>query len=376
MPSSPKKLHEKPSPMTLMTEEEEGNIDDDGHNDDLKTTESESLMAGYNSDASTKSKSNSNHRRQAFEIEATHPIPPSSTSNNQKSFDESTNFTTSTRTRGFREDGDLEDVSDILDSIPTTTKLYAGTIRDADLDEMLGIDMDDPRLRSMGKPPNNSSKRTNKRDSGDWSFQSTTVGDGICCIPCCSKSQRDERKLGNIMILNQAIYRKTGFCVLGPHYLGVLFTASLLIFASQYFIRNAYTEVGPISTIICAIFALLTAVNLLLVSCTDPGVVKGIAGTSGNEYEGLNTGEEQGWRFCDYCSVYQPPGAMHCPDCNVCVEGYDHHCPWMGICIGKRNYKKFMRFNITWLSYLIYAVIWVTAIGPRMSKNPDPNPGE
>ena len=105
--------------------------------------------------------------------------------------------------------------------------------------------------------------------------------------------------------------------------------------------------------------------------------------------------------------MYQPPGAMHCPDCNVCVEGYDHHCPWMGICIGKRNYKKFMTFNITWLTYLIYAgetlaspysnikplryfvltslsiivetyhvVVWVTAIGPRMSKNPDPNPGE
>lgn len=300
MPSSPQKLNEKPSPMTSMTEEEE-DIDDDGYNDDLKTTESESLMAGCNSETSTKSESNSNHCRQAFEIEATHHIPPSPTSNKSKSFDGSTNFATSTRTRGFKEDGDLEDVSDILDSIPTTTKLYAGKIRDADLDEMLGIDMDDPRLRSMGgKTQNNSSRRTNKRDSGDMAFQSATVGDGICCIPCC-KSQRDERKLGNIMILNQAIYRKTRFCVLGPHYLGVLFTASLLIFASQYFIRNAYTEVGPISTIICAIFALLTAVNLLLVSCTDPGVVKGIAGTSGDEYEGLNTGEEQGWRFCDYC---------------------------------------------------------------------------
>jgi len=62
-------------------------------------------------------------------------------------------------------------------------------------------------------------------------------------------------------------------------------------------------------------------------------------------------------------SVYQPPDAVHCPECNVCVEGYDHHCPWMGTCIGKKNFTSFMVFNLTWLFYLLYAIIWVTLFG-------------
>jgi hypothetical protein len=67
-----------------------------------------------------------------------------------------------------------------------------------------------------------------------------------------------------------------------------------------------------------------------------------------------------------YYSVYQPPGAVHCPDCNVCIQGFDHHCPWMGTCIGEKNYKAFLAFNLTWLMYLFYAIVWVLNVGAQV----------
>ena len=70
------------------------------------------------------------------------------------------------------------------------------------------------------------------------------------------------------------------------------------------------------------------------------------------------------FHWCKY-RAYQPPDGAHCPDCDVCIEGYDHHCPWMGTCIGKKNKKPFIIFNATWLLYLCYTFIWVIAIGPQ-----------
>ena len=64
------------------------------------------------------------------------------------------------------------------------------------------------------------------------------------------------------------------------------------------------------------------------------------------------------------CPLRPSPDGAHCPDCNVCVAGYDHHCVWMGQCIGKRNYKQFIRFNIMWLYYAVFAVLWVLSLGP------------
>lgn len=36
----------------------------------------------------------------------------------------------------------------------------------------------------------------------------------------------------------------------------------------------------------------------------------------------------------------------------------------MGTCIGRNNFKQFVLFNITWLLYLMWAITWVSVLGP------------
>ena len=64
--------------------------------------------------------------------------------------------------------------------------------------------------------------------------------------------------------------------------------------------------------------------------------------------------------FCLVCEVVRQPGTMHCPDCDVCVKGFDHHCPWTGKCIGTGNLPYFYGFLMGVLGSILYIVICAT----------------
>ena len=65
-------------------------------------------------------------------------------------------------------------------------------------------------------------------------------------------------------------------------------------------------------------------------------------------------------KLCMTCMIFRPKRAVHCKDCNACVELFDHHCPFISNCVGKRNYKYFWFFvNLLWID-VIY-LIWVTS---------------
>lgn len=58
--------------------------------------------------------------------------------------------------------------------------------------------------------------------------------------------------------------------------------------------------------------------------------------------------------FCSKCQSYRPQGAIHCNDCDVCIEGYDHHCPWSGKCIGSKNVAVFHFFLFFLFLLMVY----------------------
>lgn len=204
-----------------------------------------------------------------------------------------------------------------------------------------------------------------------------------CCGGC--------RKVGNTHIVFPQLHARTGWGVVGPHWFGPACVAGIIAWASHYFISEAI-KIGPGTTTTCVLLTLATLWNLGSCSFRDPGIVMN---------HPSETVDLTKYRWCDFCkyvhtetvfdlsvhvvsvasispmvnvcflflvltSVYQPPDGSHCPDCNVCVEGYDHHCVWMGTCIGRGNYRHFLRFNLSWLIYLIYALSWVQVIAPSM----------
>jgi len=284
------------------------------------------------------------------------------------------------------DDGDDDDDSYTFENLlpPSTLKLYAGKNGkerkahiDDDLDELLGIDMDAIKLKKELDRKNREKKK--KMQQLKQSRNS-----------CCGKNSK--RRLGRVFIICPSIYMRFRCCVIGPHWFGVIFTVALLHTATYFFTKMAYKNIGVTSAAICIAFHVVSTVSLLLVSCTDPGIVRkrtmrSRAGKNdAHEYEGLVEndeygdddddddecrGPEEGWRYCAICDVHQPPTAAHCPDCQVCVDGYDHHCPWMGICIGKRNMKAFMTFNVVWLLYFFYATIWVVFLGESVMHTVD-----
>ncbi|KAL7436427.1 hypothetical protein ACHAXM_005199 [Skeletonema potamos] len=288
-----------------------------------------------------------------------------------------------------------EDIFDDVDDDEEIPRAEEDRITDQDLDRLLGPL---PSRRTVNTTASNnnhhpSSLEVDNCSNDDWSREKKTKkpsSDMIC--PCCPSMIRrgfgplfaTSTKVGNVFILSPRCYNQFGFGVCGPHWFGPVCCFGLETIATIYYYSLAKNNVGMISAVICLLFYIFGIISLCLVACSDPGIVRsvrggGVDGRGGldgagvgrngwNGYAGVSTAENNitaraGWRYCDLCSVYQPPDAVHCPECNVCIEGYDHHCPWMGQCIGKKNFTSFMMFNCSWLFYLLYAIIWVTFLG-------------
>jgi len=164
--------------------------------------------------------------------------------------------------------------------------------------------------------------------------------------------------IGNMQILFPEYFQRSGWGVLGPQWFGPTCVWLILVVATHFCINKASTF-GPGSVFFCFVFFGASTYLLTDVSLRDPGIClhKEIPAT-------VPSSEAGQWRWCDFCQVYQPPDGSHCPDCNVCIAGYDHHCVWMGTCIGRRNYRQFVRFNVSWLYYLAYLFLWLITLGP------------
>uniref|UniRef100_A0A7S1BLT0 Palmitoyltransferase n=1 Tax=Corethron hystrix TaxID=216773 RepID=A0A7S1BLT0_9STRA len=219
-------------------------------------------------------------------------------------------------------------------------------------------------------------------------------------------------KIGNCYVLMPRRYHATNYCpsvikdekesdaslwrwrgpVLGPHMCGFAFT-NILLHVASFFVTRSSLRTGPVFGGLSIAFWTTAAVMLLAVGTNDPGFVT--PGTEYTEEDGpVRPEEEEGddddaefglvsggakrrsqgrkslgtGRWCDFCNTNQPKGAQHCLDCGLCVEGYDHHCPWMGTCVGKNNFKYFTIFNLTWVVYFFFAMVFVVT-GPSFQNS-------
>ena len=166
------------------------------------------------------------------------------------------------------------------------------------------------------------------------------------------------QRIGNVKIFFPEYFQSSGWGVLGPQWYGPACVWGILVVATHFCLRSA-SKLGTGSVVFCYLFFGACTYFLSDVSLRDPGIClhKEVPAS-------VPPTEIHKWRWCDICQVYQPPGGAHCRECNVCIAGYDHYCVWMGTCIGGRNYRQFVRFNVSWLYYVLYAVFWLTILGP------------
>jgi hypothetical protein len=78
--------------------------------------------------------------------------------------------------------------------------------------------------------------------------------------------------------------------------------------------------------------------------------------------------------ICQICHVIRRKDIFHCPDCNVCIEGYDHHCPWIGKCVGSNNLRSFYFFLLMLFGNMILCLIAIICMGTL--NTPKNNTGE
>mmetsp|Transcript_5041 Transcript_5041/g.11226 ORF Transcript_5041/g.11226 Transcript_5041/m.11226 type:complete len:296 (+) Transcript_5041:110-997(+) len=234
-----------------------------------------------------------------------------------------------------------------------------------DFDDMESL-LHSTNVVESGEPPARTTSKVgslNIDDGNDDYAESNTNGIMRKESSCCGLV-KSTRRVGNMRILFPEYLHSSGWGVVGPHTFGPVVVWLLLVVATHGVIRGINRhDLGIASVAIAYLFLGITTYRLTDVSYRDPGICLD------QEIPGHEPPDRASqYRFCDRCNVWQPPDGVHCPECNVCVAGYDHHCVWMGTCIGKKNYRQFVRFNLTWLLYVLYAFLWVLTVGPLITK--------
>ncbi|ETV66379.1 hypothetical protein, variant [Aphanomyces astaci] len=209
-----------------------------------------------------------------------------------------------------------------------------------------GIEMQE--LRKGGDPDRTSSTTTVDEEEGLVSSavhmndeEYATPTDPCRCF-CCFGF----RKIGQSYVVRE----RAPFILVGPHWIGVLVTLSLIVVSTVLFIGQQCRGLDAWYTCLSVFMCIATTYFLFKTTCTDPGIVP--RGTLHTDPALISR-----CSYCDICDVHQSRHTEHCDDCGVCIEKYDHHCPWMGKCIGKANMKWFQLFNLAWVLYLVFVLV-------------------
>ncbi|KAJ1438402.1 DHHC palmitoyltransferase-domain-containing protein [Ochromonadaceae sp. CCMP2298] len=165
------------------------------------------------------------------------------------------------------------------------------------------------------------------------------------------------QRYGNSYILT---LRRWGRFIIGPHWLGVLFTVCMIAGGTWLNLRLLHKHSMSQQSlfnfkVFIGLFAVLTNVFLFLTATTDPGILfepdqESSTHTNHTTHTAHTTHINHTHEFCEICRV-SSADSYHCPECDYCIASCDHHCPWMGQCIGRGNMRWFIIFNVCWVTY-------------------------
>ncbi|GMI54221.1 hypothetical protein ScalyP_jg4172 [Parmales sp. scaly parma] len=175
-----------------------------------------------------------------------------------------------------------------------------------------------------------------------------------------STADSQTRAVGASTILHKGLFRSHSFCLVGPHYLGLIFIHFFLWGASFFFAGVFESQEHTYLSAFVYVQAAITNFFLLKCGLSDPGIVVGPKTLPPEVVENQDLYRQ--YKYCDLCAIFQPPETAHCATCGVCIAGLDHHCPWMSKCIGEKNMPAFRYFNMSWLVLLGSVIVGVFGI--------------
>lgn len=121
-------------------------------------------------------------------------------------------------------------------------------------------------------------------------------------------------KLGNCTVFLPGAFARSAWGIMGPHWFGPPCVMGVILSASSFFIHHGWNKVGPVTGAICLLWTIMILYLLVNSAYRDPGIVRKDQETPTKQH-----------RWCELCKSYQPPKGAHCPDCNVCVAGFDQY---------------------------------------------------
>ena len=215
------------------------------------------------------------------------------------------------------------------ENIPMIASVPSEDTLDGEFDDLESL-LGSRRTKRKNESKKQSESSLPQQQSDDWEEEdgSAMVPPPLWCLSCCCPGEK-EIVLGNIRVPSPKLYAWTnGWGVVGPHWVGPPCVVGLIFFATFYFgYECAWQQGRPYSAATCMVLALTSCYHLMNVAFRNPGIiVKGRLT--------LPDPLPRTWKYCEICDYYQPPRAVHCPACNVCIAGFDHHCVWMGTCVG------------------------------------------
>ena len=143
---------------------------------------------------------------------------------------------------------------------------------------------------------------------------------------------------------------------IGPNWRICLLFYSVIIGAFSLLFYFYWNFLNIFLRIFGIVNCFLFSYTYIYILVTDPGIPKRIDEETANKSNAK-------YVFCKMCKnwVSVKSGAVHCSQCDICIEGYDQHCPWISKCVGRKNLYYFY-FLVLWLVTLLFYLIFAFII--------------